>query len=420
MKSFKLHFEEIQRGGYPVFWKKVRDQLQKLRKVVSAPFVVPIILVIRLIRPSIYFRFGSFRVDRIGHFVADSALTLAESNLNQKNRYSDWYYFSSAVCNQQWSKMVKRSFRIRWWVQDLYFWNSIIPGGDVHTRNIGPDLGSRDIHGWHQSSEKIQFKSEEEKKAKCWLSKQGWKEGESFVCFIIRDASYLIKSSLHGWTHEQGLYHSYRDSDIATYVQAAEYLAEQGIWVLRMGKQVAKPFPSKHPKIIDYAFHPEKSDLLDIWLFANCYFSVSSSCGPDEICNFYNRPLVLVNAGPLALCYSWSDFIWVPKNLVWGKNRKNLTLKEYLQHKYLHTQHYENTGIEIIDVSSDEITEAVTEKLMRIQGVWIDKDENVKQQQQFWKQFKSWVEFSKYHDWIHPEARMGAYFLEKMGDSFLK
>jgi hypothetical protein len=37
---------------------------------------------------------------------------------------------------------------------------------------------------------------------------------------------------------------------------------------LRMGRIAAKPIPIRHRRVVDYAFHPDRSDFLDIWLFA--------------------------------------------------------------------------------------------------------------------------------------------------------
>ena len=133
--------------------------------------------------------------------------------------------------------------------------------------------GSRDKHGLlSKTSKQMSFLQEEENEAKAWLRNHGWKDGMPFVCLLVRDSAYLIRDPIHKWTKEHSYYHTYRDSDILTYVQAAEYLAEQGIWVLRMGKIPEEPIPIQHPKIIDYAFHPENNDLLDVWLFANCDF----------------------------------------------------------------------------------------------------------------------------------------------------
>ena len=74
-----------------------------------------------------------------------------------------------------------------------------------------------------------------------------------------------------------------------------EWLADEMVWVLRMGKLMHKPISSNHPRIIDYAFHPERSELLDIWLFANCTGCISTSTGIDSVSHMYGIPMLFVN-----------------------------------------------------------------------------------------------------------------------------
>ena len=57
--------------------------------------------------------------------------------------------------------------------------------------------------------------------------------------------------------------------------QVAIALAEKGYWVFRMGKAVEDVFNVEHPRVIDYAQSNERSDFLDIWLMANCYFCIT-------------------------------------------------------------------------------------------------------------------------------------------------
>ena len=138
----------------------------------------------------------------------------------------------------------------------------------------------------------------------------------------------------------------------------------------------------------------------------------------DQIPDYYGSPLIMENAGPVGLCYSWSNINWTPKHLVWRKNGKNLTLKEYLGNGYLRTQQYEDAGIQIIDLSSEEIKESVEEGLSRIRGQWIDTDEVIRRQRNLWDKFQKWSDFSKYHGWLNPDARVSSHFLKKMGASF--
>ena len=81
-------------------------------------------------------------------------------------------------------------------------------------------------------------------------------------------------------------------------------------------------------------------------------------------------------------------------------------------------QQYEQAGITLKDLSSQEIKEAVKERLERLNGTWVEQREDNNLQKRYWKQFKAWPDFSKYHGWIHPEARIGTHLLRKMGAAF--
>ena len=118
-----------------------------------------------------------------------------------------------------------------------------------------------------------------------------------FVCFIVRDSSYL--DSLPLYRHLDLSYHSYRDCNIQNYVLAAEELAERGYYVIRMGAKVKEAFNVKHPNIIDYAFNGMRSDFMDIYLGAKCTFCVTVGTGFDSIPFIFRRPIVDTNFVPL-------------------------------------------------------------------------------------------------------------------------
>jgi hypothetical protein len=55
--------------------------------------VAPIILVVRVLRPFIWFRFGYFSSDRIGHFAFDVESYLTEKKVNQDKKFSIDLFF---------------------------------------------------------------------------------------------------------------------------------------------------------------------------------------------------------------------------------------------------------------------------------------------------------------------------------------
>lgn len=84
---------------------------------------------------------------------------------------------------------------------------------------------------------------------------------------------FLRESEAIGWTKSRDWsYHNYRDSDVSTYIKAAEAIAEMGYTVFRMGALVKEPLVSKHPKVIDYATNGMRTEFLDIFLVHTALF----------------------------------------------------------------------------------------------------------------------------------------------------
>lgn len=419
MKSLVVHWKEISMGGWPTLKRKTTSLLRKIKNYLAlvfiAPLAVPFLMLLRVIRPWHLIRFGFFRNERIGHFAADVGHHYARKLLAPSHT-SDWYWLPEGQsCNTFFDKMVRRNFKVYPFTSYLYRWNQLLPFGIPHSLPSAT-TGSRDLEGvLEKSPSMLPFLPKEDMAAQRWLEEQGWHKGDSFVCLQVRDNSYLNTEYVGSdWN-----YHNYRDSDIATYVKASEWLADQGVWVLRMGKIMKQPMPTNHPRIIDYAFHPGKSDFLDIWLFAHCGLCISTGTGPDMVSDIYRRPLLLINFMPLRNLFSWSDAIHVPKHLIWKKTQTYLTWSDHLKNSYSETKQYDDFGIEIVDLSPDEILLAVQEAWLSLQGSWVESEGNSQRQARFWQVLRSDPEFDSLHCWIHSKSRVVDYWLKKMGDDFL-
>jgi putative glycosyltransferase (TIGR04372 family) len=380
--------------------------MKRMTTLVSGFWSIPVVLLIRLIRPIVIVRLGTFFSNRIGHFVADSAHQFVKQDTN----IIELYWLDNSTCNKQWSKMVKRNLPVYWWVKYVDIWNKYLPGGDIHSRPLSVN-DSRDLYGLldkHQG-EMLKFIPEEEKKAKEWLKKQGWRDGDSFVCLLVRDSEYLDSENVD--PEQNWDYHSFRNSDVNTYVEAMEWLSEQGVWVIRMGKVMSKRISTKNSRIVDYAFCPNRNDLLDIWLFANCNLCISTGSGIDYVSDVYRKPLLFLNYLPLNDMVSWSNSINYPKHLKWSDSDNLLTLKECLEHQFCSTKEYEEAGIDIIDLTSIEIKLVVQECWARLEDSFVETYNDINQQNQFWKTMRESTLFKKQHDFIHPKARLASTFL---------
>jgi putative glycosyltransferase (TIGR04372 family) len=416
LKYLLRQLQDIRQGGVRILVNKLKFSFIRTVKhiilLLNAIWAIPAVWCMRKLRHLFLIRVGTLRSERIGHFSADGGQQWVELAVQPMNQI-DLYWLPKQTSNFQWEIMIRRNFKVAWPVYYLDRWNAIMPGGEAHHRTTS-DTRSRDIRGLlDRTTTKLEFLSEEEVIAKDWLQGFGWQADEPFVCLLVRDSAYLekdptLRKNRTGWS-----YHSYRDSDIDTYVSAMEWLADQGVWVIRMGKQMVNPLQTKHKKIIDYAFNDEKSDLLDIWLFANCNLCISTGTGPDMVSNVYRRPLLMLNFMPLKGLWTWNDTTTFPKNLIWEDSGSELSFQDHLIHSYPRTQDYQRAGIRIESMTSEEIMDALQERWSQLEGNWEPQAGDHERQTEFWRQLKSSPEFSKNHGFIHSKARLGDSYLRK-------
>ena len=372
-------------------------------------------LLMRAMRPILKIKICRIYSERIGHFIPDVSEHICREKF-RNHRTMNLYYFGE-VSNIQWEKMARRSNLriIGSWIRCVDKWNQLIPGGSQHVLKSSLTQ-SRDTEGlFLRYDASIPFTDEETNIATNFLKSKGWTVGEPFICILVRDSKFMESYSSYDWS-----YHNYRNSDINSYLASMEWLASQGVWVLRMGKLMSHPIATNSKRIIDYAFDSGKSDLLDIWLFANCNGVISTATGLDQLAMIYRRPQLYLNALPLGCLHSWSDMIWVPKNLRWQKTRKSLTITEYLVHGYYYSHEYKDAGIEILDLSEDEIGAAVQEFWAKMCGAWQVNQQNADLQENFWKVFMDWSQYDEMHGFRNSSAAVGSDWLANLSNDSLK
>ncbi|AAN48798.1 TIGR04372 family glycosyltransferase [Leptospira interrogans] len=416
MNYILSQFKEIRRNGWRALLRKIGRAIDYLLTFLFFPLILLLLFFIRGIRKWKHIRFGYFVSSRIGHFVADVGISFAEAKKSRE--YLDFYFIPKPISNMQWYKMTCRNFNVTKIAEAFYRIDKIIFKNSLH-RIIPPAerLNSRDKNGVLSSNtDLIPFTKDENIFCKNWLKKKGWKEDEAFICLIVRDSAYLQKYM----SGRNFSYHNFRDTQINTYLNSVKLLVEMGYWVFRMGKVANERLDYNHERFIDYPFSMDQNDLLDIWLMAHSYFTISTGTGLDSVADIYRRPALYLNLIPLSNINSWAYSITVPKYLKWKKTGEYLTFKEYLNNNYQHSEKYQEVGIMIEDLSSEDISKAVLELESRLRGEWNETHRQKELQEQFWKELKKWKNFSKYHGWLHPEVRVGSHFLMKMGKDFFK
>lgn len=415
-RRVKYQIVQIRTGGKTVVLKKLVSVLLRVAYwcviIAVFPLFILIVLSVRIISRHYLIRFGYFSADRIGHLAFDIEYYLTYVRNPSSWRGVDLFFLQGNLCNEQLGIMLKRKVFVHNIVRVAYYINKYCPGSHIHSVVPARVLnGSRDLTGKFASSDpNLCFTKSENTRGNRYLESLEMKPGARFVCLVVRDSSYLDEYYV---SSQKWNYHSYRDSNLESYRDAAIRLANEGCWVFRMGKSVRERCEFSHNRIIDYANSPDRDDFLDIWLMANCYFSISTSTGLDAVADVFRRPIVFVNFLPLSHFQTWCRTVLVPKTLRWsGGSEPKLTLNEHLRHNYQRSIDYETTGIRIEDLTSLEISDAVMEMYQRINGLWPETNLSKDRQKMFWDSFSSWEGFPDLHQWIHPEARIGEKYLE--------
>ena len=392
----------------------------KVRLVIFVFFLIPVALICRIIRPFVWIRFGYFNVNRMGHFVADTAQYLSERELGvHPPMAKDFFFFQGKPANDCVKNMVERELTISPIVEPLFLASRLFLGGSNHV--IYPAVttrGSRDINGITSKALVLGFTEAEEQEGKAYLKSMGIGARDNFVCLIVRDDAYLKKT----FEHSNWDYHGYRNSSIHDYRTAIQKLNARGYYVLRMGSVVNDRLDLGTSKFIDYANSSERSDFLDTWLVANCCFAISTSTGLDEVAIAFQRPVVFVNHLPVGDCRTGSErFVELFKRMRWRSTGEYLGLHEQIEYGVVNCYRqsgFDELGIEIIDNSPSEITAAVLEMEDMISRRWHRTAEDEKKQMRFFEILAKTENYSKRHGPLR--ANISSSFLTAHGDWFLR
>jgi putative glycosyltransferase (TIGR04372 family) len=152
-----------------------------------------------------------------------------------------------------------------------------------------------------------------------------------------------------------------RNADIATYGQTADLLADAGFTVVRIGDARSVPFP--HPRVIDLAASPARSDALETFVCLSANLFVTGDSGASRSALLASAPLLTVNALNLMGAYPLrtGDRI-LPKRVFDAQTGAELSLEEMLKPRK------EPSRWRIIDNTPEEIAEAVREMLGVLRG----------------------------------------------------
>lgn len=391
------------------------------RVIRRLPFIlaIPVVVVIRLIRPWFLVRWGYMVSSRIGHFAGNVEMYLCERDASinvPRQRYVDIFFMGQQpICNWQLAKMWRRILRVcpAWILLPIYHVNRLIPDGVVHEigRNTQND---RDVHNLlDRFPPHLTFTAEEEAYGEARLRAMGIPAGVPFVCLNVRDSAYL---DAHLPTGAWG-YHNYRDCDIQKYVLAAEELAGRGYVVIRMGAKVREAIKSSHPKVVDYAVNGMRSDFMDIYLGAKCAFCITTATGFDAVPNIFRRPIVFLNVVPFGVIpTSSARLLVITRHHFSLAMDRELALREIFSCGVGYCSYgsdYESRGVQLIENTPEEVRDVVVEMDERLNSTWQPHEGDAALQKRFWDIFPSNMCDAYRRRPLHGEIRalFGAAFL---------
>jgi putative glycosyltransferase (TIGR04372 family) len=356
---------------------------------------IPLVLVIRCLRPVLWIRFGWLQTHKIGHILLEPEFFLCERAAGIQPRNTIDLFFDreradGAVCNTQAMAMVKRHLKVSPFVKYLWQANRRLPGADAHIVHIrARDHDSvRDRHGLFQHVPvQIDFTPEEHRRGRALLAQMGIPADAKYVCVHVRDALY--------WKSRDpkiGRNSDFRNCDINDFLPAIRALLARGYFVLRIGHPVGAPLLLDDARFIDYSTG-FRSEFLDIYLGANCHFMISTGSGIDSIAYMFRRPILMCNIAPAARVFSdRPGIVNLPKL---HRRRGELALMGFGEMvesgvgDFVNTDQFDSAGVEFMDSPPEVICGAALEMADRIDGAWQDSVEDQARHAAFWRLLRS-------------------------------
>jgi putative glycosyltransferase (TIGR04372 family) len=154
-----------------------------------------------------------------------------------------------------------------------------------------------------------------------------------------------------------------------------------------MGAVAGDAFPFSHPMFIDYACSGLRTDFLDVFLGANCTFCISTGTGFDSLPYIFRRDIVFVNHAPMRdLHLSSRRFVNLSQNVLNLSSGEFLSLKQILEideSEFVLIGRNKHPSLKLIQNTAAQILEAVKEADLRLNGRWIEDEQEHLLQKQF-------------------------------------
>lgn len=449
-KLLKLPFFFIKKLNTHFNAYKSTNQKQKLpllnyviwllfyRRFLCYVIALPLFVLYFILYPFIRFRFCCLIDSAIGHYTVNTECFLSKLDTLKDDKFINIFYlehslFAPPICNDYLHTMWKRIIYILPLSLTgiatsldrmlMYFLGNKAYGLWGEKAYFEKRGAVRDVYGYLKNSPPhLKFTQEEHQLAQQLLEQINIKPNDRYICLLVRSSAYNKDNP--SWSMLPD-----RNSNLSTYIKSCHWLAEKGYFVLRMGKIVDDTLEANHPKIIDYATSKIRSDFMDIYLSAHCYFFITTGSGLDGVPQVFQKPILCTNWFIASHIDSWyPHYVFIPKLAAFKESNKLLSFKEDFRylcdndeftdpsfHYFYSAEYIKKHGFCFIDNTEDEILEVVEEMEARVTGNWRESSENKLLQEKFWRIFPSKATFSDTGKPLHGEIeiKIGSKFLSK-------
>jgi putative glycosyltransferase (TIGR04372 family) len=334
--------------------------------------VIPIAIIIILIKPIIFLRFGILPYKRIGHLTIDVAIYFSKiQKLKSKKAFDIIGYSSNKSCNKKLIKVWSEKFFI---LNSTFIIEIIKNSLELLTRS---EVFTIKLHGLDKDrnyieGEYITFTEEEINYCNYILKKLNIPLDKKWICIHNRDDEYMnAKFKIGSIVNKK---QSIRNFAVEDLVSCSFELTKSDYYVIRIGSIQKSILKSNNDKIIDYSHCNYKSDLLDIFLLSKCYFYLGSDSGIANVAVISNKYIGFINQTHfINFSFFVRNRICIYKKFYSKKLKRPLSIKEIFK-KRLHTLTYideiQSADIELIDNTNNEINELSKEILSRLNNTW--------------------------------------------------
>lgn len=329
---------------------------------VTAGFFMPVLW---LIRPLVSIKVSCVPGHRMGHLAHDlGSLVILKKAEGNKNTY---VVFTPVVCNPYIRDVYSEDMIIIEHTRLFDFVLATIPVMAYWGVYVDPPYTKNAYSTFSGGERTLRLPEHVASEGAVFLERIGVSRDAWFVAFHSRDSDYFSKRF-----PKAGLaYHDYRNSHVETYLKAAEKIVSRGGFAIRMGTRDSRPLPAeRNPRVIDYATE-HSNPLLDFYICLKSRFILANTSGLYAVGTVAGVPVAAANMIPLFTLPITPNDLFIPKLLKRRDEDRFLTFQEIADFgvgDFFRAEQFQESGLEIIDNTEDEIADLCEEMFDRLDG----------------------------------------------------